>query len=120
MLWSLMTANVANVTESPGGDHSTLRTLVLKDRIRGDGRAMKDLIDSRELDRVSFTQLGNAVKHTHGRVLRRCGHFVNPRATADGVMSDHIGECASYINTNQLRHIGIFSRISKVMFLFAN
>ncbi len=115
-----MTANVANVTESPGGDHSTFGALVLEDRIRGDGSAVKELFDLCEFDCVFFTQLGNAMKHTHGRVLRRCGNFVNPRATADGVMSDYIGERAPYINTNQLRHALIFCRISNVMFLFAN
>ena len=98
-------ADLDQVAEALGDDERDLAAAPLDQRIRRDGRAVREPRDRRQLDAVAGRKLAQAGNHRQGRVGRRRGHLVQDDAVGRVVEREKVREGAADIDTDHPGHL---------------
>ena len=96
----LVTADVDDVPEPAGRDHSGDSTLVLEHGIRGHGRAVEDTGDVAGREAGDIAELGETGDHRLLRLRRGGGNFVHVDAAGLGVVEHEVRERPADVNAD--------------------
>ena len=94
--------DVENVAKAFGRDHADLSTLVGQRDIGGDGRAVKQVVDLRQLHAGLGAEACDAFDHAASWVVRGRRNLVDGNLAGLLVNEDEVGKCAANVDSNAL------------------
>ena len=100
-----MPGDVEDVAEALGRDHPHLGARVCENDVRGDRRAVEEVVDLVERHAGFLTEAANALDDAPRRVVRRRGHLVDGDAPRLLIDEDEIGEGPADVDADALHAV---------------
>ena len=104
MMRALVAANVENIAVAFCRDQSGLGAFVFKQRIRGNRRAVVDVLNGSWGDSVALAQLSNASNHPNRGILWSRWYFVDVGLLRVRVGVHDICECSTNIDSDEFHY----------------